>query len=66
MNNLNYYYKAYSQCEIEKFIQNIIIGADPLKISRTKFVRDFLMPKGGMPSENIINDIIDSIEHQRV
>lgn len=63
---LNYYYKAYSQCEIEKFIQNIIIGADPLKISRTKFVRDFLMPKGGMPSENIINDIIDSIEHQRV
>ena len=60
------HYKAYNEQDIEQFIQNVINGVDPMKEQRTKFVKDELMPKGGMPSENIINDIIDSIEHQRV
>ncbi len=63
---LDQYYKAYNEQDIELFIQNVISGVDPLKEQRTKFVNDVLMPKGGMPSENIINDIIDSIENQRV
>ena len=63
---LDHYYKAYNEQDIEQFIQNVINDVDPLKEQRTKFVNDVLMPKGAMPSENIINDIIDSIEHQRV
>lgn len=63
---LDYYYHAYSEADIEQFIQNVINGVDPLKEQRTHFVNDVLMPKGGLPSENIVNDILDSIESQRV
>lgn len=63
---LDQYYKAYTEQDIEQFVKDVINGVDPLKKQRTEFVRDVLMPKGGMPSENIINDIIGSIEHQRV
>ena len=63
---LDCHYKSESEQDIEQFIQNVINDVDPLKEQRTKFVNDVLMPKGAMPSENIINDIIDSIEHQRV
>ena len=63
---LNQHYLAYDESDIEKFIQNVIDGVDPLREQRTQFVNDVLIPKGGMPSENIINDIIDSIENQRV
>lgn len=60
------HYKAYNKLEIEEFVINVINGFDPMKEQRTKFVNEVLMPKGGMPSQVIINDIIDSIEHQRV
>lgn len=66
LNCLNYYYKANNEHDIEVFIQSVINGVDPLEEDRTRFVNEVLMPKGGMPSENILNDIIDSIKNQRV
>lgn len=63
---LDQYYMAYNEQDIEQFILNVINGVDPLKEQRTQFVNEFLMPKGGLPSENIINDIIYSITNQRL
>lgn len=60
---LNHYYLAHHKQDIEQFVINVINGIDPLKEQRTKFVNEVLMPKGS-PSQNIINDILDSIDHQ--
>ena len=60
---LDQYYLAYTKDDIEQFIQNVINGVDPLKEQRTKFVNEVLMPKGS-PSQNIIDDILDSIDNQ--
>lgn len=60
---LDQYYFAYNKSDIEHFIQDVINDIDPLKEQRTKFVNDVLMPKGS-PSQNIINDILDSIDNQ--
>lgn len=57
------HYLANNEQEIEQFIQNVINGIDPLKEQRTKFVNEILMPKGS-PSQNIIDDILDSIDNQ--
>lgn len=60
---LNHYYFANNDNDIEIFIQNVINGVDSLKEQRTKFVNEVLMPKGS-PSQNIIDDILDSIDNQ--
>ena len=60
---LDNYYKASNIEDIEQFIQNVINDVDPLKEQRTNFVNEVLMPKGS-PSQNIINDILDSIDNQ--
>lgn len=60
---LDQYYKAHNEQDIEQFIQNLINGVDPLKEQRTKFVNEVLMPIGS-PSQNIIDDILDSIDNQ--
>lgn len=60
---LDQYYKCQTQEGIEQFIQNVINNVDPLKEQRTKFVKDILMPKGS-PSQNILNDLLDSINNQ--
>ena len=57
------HYLANNEQDIEQFIQNVINGVDPLKDQRTKFVNEVLMPKGS-PSQNIIDDILDSIDNQ--
>jgi len=57
------YYLSNAKEEVEQFIQNVINDVDPLKEKRTQFVNDVLMPKGS-PSQNIINDILDSIDNQ--
>ena len=57
------YYLAYSKDDIEKFINQVINGKDPMREQRTKFVNDVLLPKGS-PSQNVIDDIIDSIDNQ--
>lgn len=64
---LEVYYKAYNEQDIEQFIQNVIDGVDPMKEARDKFYQERLLPPNGkLPSENIVNDIIDSIRTQRV
>ena len=64
---LRQHYKAsaYSMEEVENFIKNVIDGVDPLKEQRAKFVKEVIMPKG-QPSQNIVNDILDSIDNQIV
>lgn len=62
---LDSYYKAYNENDVELFLQNIINGIDPLKEQRDKhFVKYLLPPKGKKPSENIYDDILDSIDNQ--
>ena len=63
LNCLDQYYKARCEQDIEQFIQNVINGIDPLKAQRTKFIHEALMPNGS-PSQNIIDDILDSIDNQ--
>ena len=41
----------------------MISGVDPLKVQRTTFLNEVLMPKDS-PSQNIIDDILDSIDNQ--
>lgn len=57
------YYKAYSQGDIEAFIQQVIKGMDPMKEKRSAFVDKDLKPQG-LPSEVILKDILDSIDNQ--
>lgn len=57
------HYLGHNKQEIEQFIQNVIDGVDPLKEKRTKFINEVLMPKGS-PSQNIIDDILSSIDNQ--
>ena len=64
---IDMHYKAYNEQDIEHFIQNVIDGVDPMKEAREKFYQERLLPPNGkLPSENIVNDIIDSIKNQRV
>lgn len=64
---LDVYYKGYNKQDIEQFIQNVIDAVDPMKEAREKFYQERLLPPNGkLPSENIVNDIIDSIKNQRV
>lgn len=60
---LNQYYLSNTKEEVESFIVDVINGNDPMKERRTKFIHDYLLPKGS-PSQNIVNDILDSIDNQ--
>ena len=60
---LDYHYMARNADDIESFIQDVISGGDSMKEKRTKFISEVLMPKGS-PSQNIVNDILDSIDNQ--
>ncbi len=59
------HYHAKSLQDIETFIQNVINGVDPMREKRTKFVDTVLIPHGS-PSQNIIDDILDSIDNQNL
>ena len=64
---LDVYYKAYNEKDIEQFIQNVIDGVDPMKEAREKFYQERLLPPNGkLPSENIVNDIIDKKKKKKV
>ena len=60
---LKNYYLADTQQQVEGFIVDVISGRDPLKEQRTAFVNDVLMPNG-IPSQSILDDILDSIDQQ--
>ncbi len=60
---LENHYMANNVEELELFVQNVIHGIDPMKDQRTEFINKVLMPEGS-PSQNIIDDILDSIDNQ--
>lgn len=60
---LDNYYLAETAADIETFVRNVISSIDTMKEQRTKFIEEEMMPKG-TPSENIVNDILDSIDNQ--
>ena len=62
---LKNHYLAHSEQEIESFIQNVLNEIDPLKVQRSAFLRDVLLPADS-PSRIIVNDILDSIIKQRI
>lgn len=62
---LEHYYMAYNAHDVEQFIKNVINNFDPKREERTKFVHELLIQQGNnLPSENIVNDILDSIDNQ--
>lgn len=62
---LKNHYKANTEQEIELFIQNVVKEIDPMKEKRSSFLKKTLLPKES-PSQLIINDILVSIDTQRL
>lgn len=59
---LHNYYFADTEEEIEQFIKMVIVGEDPQKESRTRFLREYLKVDTELtPSHIIVEDIWDSI-----
>lgn len=53
------HYKGRGKDDIERFIQNVIAGNDPLKESRAAFKERYLLPPGGRTAcQNIIYSIL--------
>ena len=53
------HYKGKSIDDIERFIQDVIAGVDPLKEKRAAFKRQHLLPPNGRSAcENIIYSIL--------
>lgn len=60
------HYKGCTKEDIEKFIQNVIKGIDPMRNEREKFYNDYLLPPHGKTAcENIINSILGEEEYKR-
>jgi len=59
------HYKAYSIDDIEKFIQNVIEGKDPMRKDREQFYNECLLPPNGKTAcQNIINAILGQEEYK--
>lgn len=59
------HYKGCTKEDIEKFIQNVIDGVDPMKEEREKFYDNYLIPPHGKTAcENIINAILGEAEYK--
>lgn len=64
---LDVYYKGFNEEDIEKFINNVIKGVDPLCEKREKHYNEYLQPYNGkLPSQNIIENILDSIDNYKL
>ena len=62
---LDVYYKGSNEDDIELFVKNVINNVDPLCESREKHYSEYLQPYNGkLPSQNIVDDILDSIDNQ--
>lgn len=60
------HYQGKSRDDIEKFIQMVIAGEDPLATSRHDFVLNYLKPPHGKTAcENIINAILGEEEYAK-
>ena len=61
----NLHYIGTTNEQIEKFIKDVINGIDPLKMERTKFYKECLVPPYGKKAcENIINAILGISEYK--
>ena len=60
----NLHYKGKSISDIERFLEDVISGNDPLKESRAAFIHNNLVPPYGKTAcENIINAILGEEEY---
>lgn len=60
---LSNYYLGKNKEDIERFVQNVIKDYDPLKQKRLEFYNyELLPPNGKLASENIIEDIVESLD----
>lgn len=60
---IDVHYKAFSSEDIDDFITNVVNGIDPMLELRKRFIDDEMMPNG-LPSDNMINDLLESIDNQ--
>lgn len=44
--------------DIDKFIQNVLLGEDPKLSQRREFICSYMIPPGGSASQNIISDLL--------
>lgn len=58
---INQHYLAYSEEEIDRFINNVITGEDYKYEERSSFIKSNLRINGKLPSEVILENIISSI-----
>lgn len=58
---INQHYLAYSKDHIQQFFENVISGKDEKKEERTRFYNEILQLSGKLPSQLILEDIINSI-----
>ena len=64
---LDHYYIGKSKDDIEAFILNVITGKDTLEKERESFYYDQLLPPNGkLASENIIKDLVISLDLEHV
>lgn len=58
---INQHSLAYSEADIESFIEEIATGKDSRKGERTKFINETLTMRGELPSSVILKDILASV-----
>lgn len=58
---LENHYFAYDESEIRQFVIDVINEEDPMQGTRENFINKVLMPLKILPSDIIVNDIINSV-----
>ena len=53
------YLKGQTADEVEKFIQLVLTGEDPLAEKRAAFLQSYLCPNNQSPVQNIITDLLN-------
>ena len=56
---LNCYEKGSTPEDIEKFIQSVLAGNDPMSAKRQAFIHSYLLPNNQSPVQNIIEDLLN-------
>ena len=56
---LECYQKGATAEDIDKFIQDILVGKDPLAEKRHAFIHSYLLPNNQSPVQNIIEDLLN-------
>ena len=56
---LECYEKGSTPEDIEKFIQSVLAGNDPMSAKRQAFIHSYLLPNNQSPVQNIIEDLLN-------